>query len=236
MVPGRDCASRRPHGRVAVLAPPRRRRHRRLLGPAAQPVPRGRRRVPDRRGLHGLGVRHAGRTVMFPGDVEQPGWDAMATACDDISAEVLVASHHGRKSGYPDNGVMPLLDPSAVVISSDKLPARARRDRRVPQRDRRQHLLDQDRGHAPGSDLGRRPARHLPRQRQDGPVQARVVPELAPGPPRAGAAMAPLVRPWRIPSSPPASSGARRSLAQELSDPLRLVMTSVACRVARYGA
>ena len=69
-----------------------------------------------------LRVRYAGRTVMIPGDVEQPGWNAMAAACNDISADVLVASHHGRKSGYPDNGVMQLINPSAVVVSSDKLP------------------------------------------------------------------------------------------------------------------
>jgi len=69
-----------------------------------------------------LRVRHAGRTVMIPGDIEQPGWDVMANACPDITADVLVASHHGRKSGFPDNGVMQRIDPSAVVISSAKLP------------------------------------------------------------------------------------------------------------------
>lgn len=69
-----------------------------------------------------LRVRHGGRSVLLPGDVEQPGWDALAAACSNISADALVASHHGRKSGYPDNGVLTRIGPRAVIVSSDRLP------------------------------------------------------------------------------------------------------------------
>lgn len=69
-----------------------------------------------------LRIHQAGRTVMIPGDIEQLGWEVLANSVRDITADVLVASHHGRKSGFPDNGVMQLIDPSAVVISSAKLP------------------------------------------------------------------------------------------------------------------
>jgi hypothetical protein len=70
-----------------------------------------------------LRVNYAGRSVLLPGDVGQPGWDALAAACPNISADVLIASHHGRKTGFPDNGVITRIGPKAVIISSDKLPA-----------------------------------------------------------------------------------------------------------------
>jgi competence protein ComEC len=70
-----------------------------------------------------LRVAYGGRSVMLPGDVEQGGWDFLAEACPYIGTDVLVASHHGRKNGYPDNGVIDLIAPKAVIISSDKLPA-----------------------------------------------------------------------------------------------------------------
>lgn len=69
-----------------------------------------------------LRVSYGGRSVLLPGDIEQLGWDALAAACEDIRAHVLVASHHGRKSGFPDNGVIERINPLVVIVSSDKLP------------------------------------------------------------------------------------------------------------------
>jgi beta-lactamase superfamily II metal-dependent hydrolase len=72
-----------------------------------------------------LRVSHHGRSVILPGDVEQQGWDDLASACEargaDLSCDVLVASHHGRKSGYPGNGVLERMAPSVVVTSTAKL-------------------------------------------------------------------------------------------------------------------
>lgn len=50
----------------------------------------------------------------------------MADACQrrgvDLTSDVLVASHHGRKSGYPDEGVLDLIDSSAVIVSAGAIP------------------------------------------------------------------------------------------------------------------
>jgi competence protein ComEC len=69
-----------------------------------------------------LRIRHGERSVLLPGDIEQPGWDTLAAACSNIGTDVLVASHHGRKSGFPGSGVMTQMGPRAVIISSDRLP------------------------------------------------------------------------------------------------------------------
>jgi competence protein ComEC len=75
-----------------------------------------------------LRVNHAGRSVLLPGDVEQKGWDDLAAACTangvTLAADVLVASHHGRKSGYPDNGVLQQIAPQAVIVSAAQIPAK----------------------------------------------------------------------------------------------------------------
>ncbi len=73
-------------------------------------------------------VNYAGRSVMLPGDVEQKGWDDLAVACGiagvPLRSDVLVASHHGRNSGYPDNGILQAIAPEAVVVSTAKIPAK----------------------------------------------------------------------------------------------------------------
>lgn len=68
--------------------------------------------------------QYAGRSVLVPGDVEAAGWTDAANAVDELlDADVLVASHHGRQSGYPPDEVMRLIDPSVVVVSAARLPA-----------------------------------------------------------------------------------------------------------------
>lgn len=72
-----------------------------------------------------LRISHAGRSVLLPGDIEQPAWTDLAVAARQnglsLHADVLVASHHGRKSGYPGDGVLEAIDPSAVIVSTAKL-------------------------------------------------------------------------------------------------------------------
>lgn len=62
---------------------------------------------------HGVGV-------MFPGDMEKAGWDALLKRADFRKAlsqtSVFVASHHGRESGCSE-AVMDLCKPFYVVIS-----------------------------------------------------------------------------------------------------------------------
>ncbi|MGE3139825.1 MAG: ComEC/Rec2 family competence protein [Thermoleophilia bacterium] len=74
-----------------------------------------------------LRVSFGGRSILLPGDVEQRGWDDLALACAlngvELRSDILVASHHGRRSGYPGNGVLEAIAPDAVLVSSDRLPA-----------------------------------------------------------------------------------------------------------------
>ena len=58
--------------------------------------------------------------ILFPGDLEEEGWLALLEG-EDFRAElqgttVLVASHHGRESGYCDR-VFDYCHPQAIVIS-----------------------------------------------------------------------------------------------------------------------
>jgi hypothetical protein len=45
-------------------------------------------------------VWHAGRSILVPGDIKEPGWRRLLEGGVDPCADVLVASHHGRRSGY----------------------------------------------------------------------------------------------------------------------------------------
>jgi len=65
-------------------------------------------------------VNHGPSSVLLPGDVEVKAWNDMINAGLDLAADVLVASHHGRKSGFSEDA-MDAIDPSVVLISTDKL-------------------------------------------------------------------------------------------------------------------
>jgi competence protein ComEC len=67
-----------------------------------------------------LRVNHGPTSVLLPGDVEAKGWNDMIDAGLDLSANVLVASHHGRKSGYSEKA-MAHIQPNVVIISTDQL-------------------------------------------------------------------------------------------------------------------
>lgn len=63
---------------------------------------------------------YQGFTILFPGDLEKPGWRMLLqdTEFREYLAKttILVASHHGRESGFCDE-VFEYLKPRAVVIS-----------------------------------------------------------------------------------------------------------------------
>jgi beta-lactamase superfamily II metal-dependent hydrolase len=61
-----------------------------------------------------------GTTFLIPGDIEGSGWDALMGRLDFIAdlanVDVLIASHHGRESGYSADA-MAIARPKCVVCS-----------------------------------------------------------------------------------------------------------------------
>jgi beta-lactamase superfamily II metal-dependent hydrolase len=87
-------------------------------------------------------IKYADFKILFPGDLEKPGWLALLGRQDfraELSGtDVLVASHHGRESGYCA-AIFDVFTPSVVVIS-DK-PIEHETQRTVP--DYRRVVRDQ---------------------------------------------------------------------------------------------
>lgn len=65
-------------------------------------------------------VKYAGCKFLFPGDIEKPGWRALLQRADFRAelqyTDVLMASHHGRESGFCAD-VFDNVKPQAIVIS-----------------------------------------------------------------------------------------------------------------------
>ncbi|MEX6725796.1 ComEC/Rec2 family competence protein [Parapedomonas caeni] len=65
-------------------------------------------------------IEFAGFKILFPGDLEKPGWRSLLQRADFRAAlngtNILVASHHGRESGFCKD-VFNWVTPDAVVIS-----------------------------------------------------------------------------------------------------------------------
>jgi len=65
-------------------------------------------------------IKYANFKILFPGDLEKPGWRALLQRADFLAelsgTDVLVASHHGRENGYCAE-IFDHFNPSAVVIS-----------------------------------------------------------------------------------------------------------------------
>jgi competence protein ComEC len=61
--------------------------------------------------------------LLAPGDVESKAWNDMIGAGLWLRANVLIASHHGRNSGYHDEA-LDQIKPEVVIISSDVIPAK----------------------------------------------------------------------------------------------------------------
>lgn len=113
-------------------------------------------------------ISFAGFKILFPGDLEKAGWRALLQRQDFLTelsgTEVLVASHHGRESGFFQD-VFDHFTPSAVVIS-DK-PIEHETQRTVP--DYRRVVRDQ--GVRVRTTMKNR---HVLTTRRDGWVQFRV--------------------------------------------------------------
>ncbi len=67
---------------------------------------------------HGLTSR-----LLAPGDVESKAWNDMIEAGVLGKINVLIASHHGRNSGFHE-AAMDIMKPEVVIISSDVIPAK----------------------------------------------------------------------------------------------------------------
>jgi competence protein ComEC len=67
-----------------------------------------------------LRVNHGPMSILLPADAEEKAWNDMIDAGVGLSADVLVASHHGRKSGYSEKAMADIA-PAVVIISTDKL-------------------------------------------------------------------------------------------------------------------
>jgi beta-lactamase superfamily II metal-dependent hydrolase len=69
-------------------------------------------------------VNH-GRTsrLLAPGDVESKAWNDMIEAGVLGKINVLIASHHGRNSGFHEEA-LDVMQPEVVIISSDVIPAK----------------------------------------------------------------------------------------------------------------
>lgn len=65
-------------------------------------------------------VKYSNFKILFPGDLEKAGWQALLQRADFrkelVGTDVLVASHHGRESGYCAD-IFDYFTPSAVIIS-----------------------------------------------------------------------------------------------------------------------
>lgn len=87
-------------------------------------------------------VKYSNFKILFPGDLEKAGWQALLQRADFraelVGTDILVASHHGRESGYCED-IFDYFTPSAVVIS-DK-PIEHETQRTVP--DYRRVVRDQ---------------------------------------------------------------------------------------------
>jgi hypothetical protein len=69
-----------------------------------------------------LRVSHgATSSLLLASDVEEKAWNDMIATRQPLRANVLIASHHGRKSGY-HAGAMALIRPEVVIVSTAKLP------------------------------------------------------------------------------------------------------------------
>lgn len=65
-------------------------------------------------------IKYSDFKILFPGDLEKPGWRALLQRADfraELSGtNILVASHHGRETGYCPE-LFDYITPVAVVIS-----------------------------------------------------------------------------------------------------------------------
>lgn len=65
-------------------------------------------------------IEYGGFKILFPGDLEEAGWQALlrkpAFVAELRGTDILVASHHGRRSGFCAD-IFDYFTPSAIVVS-----------------------------------------------------------------------------------------------------------------------
>jgi competence protein ComEC len=70
-----------------------------------------------------LRFRHANRTVLLTGDVEEDAWTDLETVyINSLKSDFLQASHHGRDSGFHASSLK-LIAPRVVVVSVGRKPS-----------------------------------------------------------------------------------------------------------------
>lgn len=75
-------------------------------------------------GSYVIAVNHGPTSrLLAPGDIESKAWNDMIAADVLGKVNVLIASHHGRNSGYHE-AALNLMNPEVVIISSDPIPAK----------------------------------------------------------------------------------------------------------------
>jgi len=71
-----------------------------------------------------LFLHYPGISIVFPGDLERPGWQALLQNSAFVShlgrVNIFVASHHGRESGYLPQ-VFDICTPDVIVISDEAI-------------------------------------------------------------------------------------------------------------------
>jgi beta-lactamase superfamily II metal-dependent hydrolase len=71
-----------------------------------------------------LRIDYGERSVILPGDAEEPAWDAIESSQGRaaLKCDILKAPHHGRRSGYSPSALKATA-PSVVICSVGKRPA-----------------------------------------------------------------------------------------------------------------
>lgn len=70
-----------------------------------------------------LRIRHANRTVLLTGDIEEEAWTNLeATYRGSLKSDYLQASHHGRESGFHASSLK-LINPRVIVVSVGRKPS-----------------------------------------------------------------------------------------------------------------
>jgi beta-lactamase superfamily II metal-dependent hydrolase len=70
-----------------------------------------------------LRIRHAGKSILLPGDAEEVAWaDMVATYGQRLQTTYLKASHHGRDSGFHREAIQ-LIKPDVICVSVGRKPS-----------------------------------------------------------------------------------------------------------------
>lgn len=68
-------------------------------------------------------ISYAGQKIIIPGDIEPPGWGSILDRSDFKSeiegTTILIASHHGRKSGFCEE-LFELINPDITIVSDGR--------------------------------------------------------------------------------------------------------------------